>query len=84
LKKDELALVVFNPLPYSIDENVEVRVKFPKEINLNRVKVLTAEREEIPYQLKGHGLDYKIIFSPFKVPQFLEVNYTDISFTADI
>jgi mannosylglycerate hydrolase len=82
LKEDELALVVFNPLPYSIDENVEVRVKFPKEINLNRVKVLTTEREEIPYQLKGYGLDYKIIFNPFKVPQFLEVNYVDISFTA--
>jgi mannosylglycerate hydrolase len=41
LNEDELALVVFNPLPYSIDENVEARVKFPQEINLNRVKVLT-------------------------------------------
>jgi len=82
LNKDELALVVFNPLPYSIDENVEVRVKFPKEVNLNRVKVLTTQGEEIPYQLKGYGLDYKIIFNPFKVPQFSEVNYTDISFTA--
>jgi len=82
LKEDELALAVFNPLPYSIDENVEVRVKFPKEVNLNRVKVLTAQGEEIPYQLKGHGLDYKIIFNPFKVPQFLEVNYIDITFTA--
>jgi mannosylglycerate hydrolase len=82
LKENELALVVFNPLPYSIDENVEVRVKFPKEVNLNRVKVLTTEGEEIPYQLKGYGLDYKIIFNPFKVPQFLEVNYADISFTA--
>jgi mannosylglycerate hydrolase len=82
LNKDELALVVFNPLPYSIDENVEVRVKFPKEINLNRVKVLTTEGEEIPYQLKGYGLDYKIIFNPFKSPQSLEVNYADISFTA--
>jgi len=82
LKKDELALAVFSPLPYSIDENVEVRVKFPKEINLNRVKVLTAQGEEIPYQLKGYGEDYKIIFNPFKVPKFLEVNYADISFTA--
>jgi len=82
LNEDELALVVFNPLPYSIDENVEVRVKFPKEINLNRVKVLTTQREEIPYQLKGYGLDYKIIFNPFKPPQPLEVNYADISFTA--
>ncbi|MHC2995634.1 MAG: hypothetical protein IBV53_09065 [Candidatus Atribacteria bacterium] len=82
LNKDELALVVFNPLPYSIDENVEARVKFPKEINLNRVKVLTTEGEEIPYQLKGYGLDHKVIFNPFKLPQFLEVNYADISFTA--
>jgi len=82
LNKDELALVVFNPLPYSIDENVEARVKFPKEVNLNRVKVLTTQGEEIPYQLKGYGLDYKIIFDPFKVPQSLEVNYADISFTA--
>lgn len=82
LNKDELALVVFNPLPYSIDENVEVRVKFPQEINLNRVKVSTAQGEEIPYQLKGYGLDYKIIFNPFKSPQPLEVNYADISFTA--
>jgi len=82
LKKDELVLVVFNPLPYSIGENVEVRVKFPQEVKLNRVKVLTAQGEEIPYQLKGYGLDYKIIFNPFKVPQFLEVNYADISFTA--
>ena len=82
LNEDELALVVFNPLPYSIDENVEVRVKFPQEINLNRVKVLTTEGEEIPYQLKGYGLDYKIIFNPFKPPQPLEVNYADISFTA--
>jgi len=82
LKEDELALVVFNPLPYSIDENVEVRIKFPKEVKLNRVKILTAQGEEIPYQLKGYGLDYKIIFNPFKVPQFLEVNYADISFTA--
>ena len=82
LNKDELALIVFNPLPYLIDENVESRVKFPKEINLNQAKVLTTQREEIPYQLKGYGLDYKIIFNPFKVPQFLEVNYADISFTA--
>ena len=82
LNKDELALVAFNPLPYSIDENVEVRVKFPQEINLNRVKVLTTQGEEIPYQLKGYGLDYKIIFNPFKSPQPLEVNYADISFTA--
>jgi len=82
LNKDELALVVFNPLPYSIDENVEVRVKFPQEINLNRVKVLTTQGEEIPYQLKGYGVDYKSVFDPFKVPQFLEVNYADISFTA--
>jgi mannosylglycerate hydrolase len=82
LKEDELALAVFNPLPYFIDENVEVRVKFPKEINLNRVKVLTTQGEEIPYQLKGYGLDYKIIFNPFKSPQPLEVNYADISFTA--
>ena len=82
LNKDELALVVFNPLTYSIDENVEARVKFPKEVNLNRVKVLTTEGEEIPYQLKGYGLDYKIIFNPFKPPQPLEVNYADISFTA--
>lgn len=82
LNKDELALVVFNPLPYSIDENVEVRVKFPQEINLNRVKVLTTQGEEIPYQLKGYGLDYKIVFNPFKSPQPLEVNYADISFTA--
>ena len=82
LKEDELALVVFNPLPYSIDENVEVRVKFPQEINLNRVKILTTQGEEIPYQLKGYGLDYKIIFNPFKSPQPLEVNYADISFTA--
>ena len=82
LKEDELALVVFNPLPYSIDENVEARVKFPKEINLNRVKILTIEEEEIPYQLKGYGLDYKIIFHPFRSPQSLEVNYADISFTA--
>jgi mannosylglycerate hydrolase len=37
LNEDELALVVFNPLPYSIDENVEARVKFPQEINLNRI-----------------------------------------------
>jgi len=72
LKEDELVLVVFNPLPYPIDENVEARVKFSKEINLNRVKVLTAEREEIPYQLKGYGLDHKVS----------EVNYADISFTA--
>ncbi|GAI45783.1 unnamed protein product, partial [marine sediment metagenome] len=36
--------------------------------------------EEIPYQLKGYGLDYKIIFDPFKSPQPLEVNYADISF----
>jgi len=82
LKKDELTLVVFNPLPYPIDENVEARVKFPKEINLNRVKILTIEGEEIPYQLKGYGLDYKIFFSPFDGPQFPEVNYADISFTA--
>jgi len=82
LKKDELVLVVFNPLPYSIGENVEVRVKFPQEVKLNRVKVLTAQGEEIPYQLKGHGLDYRIIFNPFKVPKFPEVNYADISFTA--
>ena len=81
LKEDELALVVFNLLPYSIDENVEARVKFPQEINLNRVKVLTTEGEEIPYQLKGYGLDYKIIFNLFKSPQPLEVNYADISFT---
>ncbi|MBU4511006.1 hypothetical protein KJ830_08175, partial [bacterium] len=82
LNKDELALAVFNPLPYSIDENVEARVKFPQEINLNRAKVLTTGGEEIPYQLKGYGLDYKIIFNPFKSPQTLEVNYADISFTA--
>ena len=82
LNKDELALVVFNPLPYPIDENVEARVKFPKEINLNRVKILTIEGDEIPYQLKGYGLDYKIIFSPFGNPQFPEVNYIDLSFTA--
>ncbi|TFG90377.1 MAG: hypothetical protein E4G71_05360, partial [Candidatus Atribacteria bacterium] len=82
LKKDELALVVFNPLPYPIDENVEVRIKFPKEINLNRVKILTIEGDEIPYQLKGYGLDYKIVFRPFGGPQFPEVNYADISFTA--
>jgi len=82
LKKDELVLVVFNPLPYSIDENVEARVKFPKEINLNRAKVLTIEGGVIPYQLKGYGLDYKIIFNPFRPPQSLEVNYADISFTA--
>jgi len=82
LNKDELALVVFNPLPYPINENVEVRVKFPKEINLNRVKILTIEGEEVPYQLKGYGLDYKIIFNPFDGPQFPEVNYADISFTA--
>lgn len=82
LDKDELALIVFNPFPYFIDENVEVRVKFPKEVNLNRVKILTTQGEEISYQLKGYGLDYKIIFNPFKVPQFLEVNYVDISFTA--
>ena len=82
LNEDELALVVFNPLPYSIDENVEARIKFSKEIKLNRVKVLTTQGEEIPYQLKGHGLDYKIIFNPFKSPQPLEVNYADISFTA--
>jgi len=82
IKEDELALVVFNPLTYPIDENVEVRIKFPKEINLNRVNVLTTEGGEIPYQLKGHSLDYKIIFDPFKPPQPLEVNYVDISFTA--
>jgi mannosylglycerate hydrolase len=82
LNKEELALVVFNPLPYSIDENVEARVKFPKEVNLNRVKVLTTQGEEISYQLKGYGLDHKVIFNPFKVPQFPEVNYADISFTA--
>lgn len=82
LNKDELALVVFNPLPYSIEENVEIRVKFSKEINLNRVKVLTTEGEEIPYQLKGYGIDYKSVFDPFKPPQPLEVNYADISFTA--
>ena len=82
LKEDELALVVFNPLPYFIDENVEARVKFPKEINLNRLKVLTTEGEELPYQLKGYGLDCKIIFNPFKSPQPLEVNYADISLTA--
>jgi len=81
LNKDELALVVFNPLPYPIDENIEARVKFPKEINLNRVKILTIEGEEVPYQLKGYGLDYKIIFSPFDGPQFPKVNYADISFT---
>ena len=72
IKEDELVLVVFNPLPYPLDENVEARVKFTKEINLNGVKVLTAEREEIPYQLKGYGLDHKVS----------EVNYADISFTA--
>ena len=82
LNKEELALVVFNPLPYSIDENVEARVKFPKEINLNRVKVLTTEGEEISNQLKGYGLDHKVIFNPFNSPKFPEVNYTDISFTA--
>ena len=82
LNKDELALVVFNPLPYFIDENVKVRVKFSKEINLNRVKVLTTEGEEIPNQLKEYGLDHKIIFNPFDSPKFLEVNYADISFTA--
>jgi len=82
LRENELALIVFNPLPYSIDEKVEARVKFPKEVNLNRVKVLTTQGEEIPYQLKGYGLDYKIIFNPFKSPQPLEVNYADISFTA--
>ncbi len=82
LKEDELALVVFNPLPYSIDENVEVRVKFPQEINLNRVQVLTTQGGEIPYQLKGYDLDYEIIFDPFKSPLALEVNYADISFTA--
>ncbi|MBA3062366.1 MAG: alpha-mannosidase, partial [Atribacteria sp.] len=82
LNKDELALVVFNPLPYSIDENVEARIKFPKEINLNRVKVFTTEGEEIPYQLKGYGLDHKVIFNPFDSPKFPEVNYADISFTA--
>ena len=32
--------------------------------------------------IKGYGLDHKVIFDPFKVPQFLEVNYADISFTA--
>ena len=82
LNKEELALVVFNPLPYSIDENVEARVKFPKEINLNRVKVLTTEGEEISNQLKGYGLDHKVIFNPFNSPKFPEVNYADISFTA--
>lgn len=82
LNKDELALVVFNPLPYPIDENVEARVKFPEEINLNRVKVLTRERGEIPYQLKGYGLDHKAIFYPFTSPEFPKVNYADISFTA--
>ncbi|MFH1939387.1 MAG: glycoside hydrolase family 38 C-terminal domain-containing protein, partial [bacterium] len=81
LNEDELALVVFNPLPYSIDENVEARIKFPKEINLNRVKVFTTEGEEIPYQLKGYGLDHKVIFNPFDSPKFPEVNYADISFT---
>ena len=81
LNKEELALVVFNPLPYSIDENVKVRVKFSKEINLNRVKVLTTEGEEIPNQLKGYGLDHKVIFNPFDSPKFPEVNYADISFT---
>lgn len=82
LKEDELSLVVFNPLPYPIDEHVEARVKFPKEISLNRVKILTIEGAEIPYQLKGYGLDYKIIFNPFVSPQFPEVNYSDISFSA--
>lgn len=82
LNKDELALIVFNPLPYPIEENVEVRVKFPQEVNLNRVKILTTQGEEIPYQLKGYGLDYKSVFDPFKPPQPLEVNYADISFTA--
>jgi len=82
LNKDELALVVFNPLPYSIDENVKVRVKFSKEINLDRVNVLTTEGGKVPYQLKGYGSDYEIIFDPFKPPQSSEVNYIDISFTA--
>ena len=82
LKEDEMALVVFNPLPYSIDENVEARVKFSQEININRVKVLTIEREELPCQLKGCGLDHKVIFNPFDTPKFIEVNYADISFTA--
>jgi len=82
LNKDELALVVFNPLPYSIDENVKVRVKFSKEINLDRVNVLTTEGGKVPYQLKGYGSDYEIIFDPFKLPQSSEVNYIDISFTA--
>ena len=81
LNKEELALVVFNPLPYSIDENVKARIKFTKEINFNRVKVLTTEGEEIPNQLKGYGLDHKIIFNPFDSPKFPEVNYADISFT---
>jgi len=82
LEEDELALVVFNPLSYSIDENVETRLKFPEEVNLNSVKVLTTEGKEIPYQLKGHGLDYKTIFNPFQGPEFPQVNYADISFTA--
>ena len=82
LNKDELAIVVFNPLPYSIDENVKVRVKFSKEINLDRVNVLTTEGGKVPYQLKGYGSDYEIIFDPFKPPQSSEVNYVDISFTA--
>jgi len=81
LNKEELALVVFNPLPYSIDENVKARIKFTKEINFNRVKILTTEGEEIPNQLKGYGLDHKIIFNPFDSPKFPEVNYADISFT---
>jgi mannosylglycerate hydrolase len=82
LKVNELALVAFNPLPYPLDENVEAKVKFPKGINLNSAKVLTTEGEEIPYQLKGYGLDYKTIFNPFEGPKFPEVNYADISFTA--
>ncbi len=83
LSDDELALVVFNPLPYQINENINTRIKLPADIKLNRVKVFDNNNKEINYQIKDYGEDYKMELDPFDTPTFVDVNYADISFTAE-
>ncbi|SIQ22605.1 alpha-mannosidase [Halanaerobium kushneri] len=82
LEDDELALTIFNPLPYEINENINTRIKFSKEITFNRVKVFD-DNHEIIHQLKDYGEDIKIELDPFDTPTLIDVNYADISFTAE-
>ncbi|MDI3548735.1 MAG: 2-O-(6-phospho-alpha-D-mannosyl)-D-glycerate hydrolase [Halanaerobiales bacterium] len=83
LADDELALVVFNPLPYKMTENINTRVNFPTNVKLNRVKVMDENNQEICYQLKDYGKGQKMELSPFDTPTFIDINYVDISFTAE-